>query len=161
VTIVDPENELARVFGYRAIPNGFAFGPDGRLIGSKIPSFDIREAASRELLESWLGPTRETPRPPDEAAAAEPATEAIDLFAQGSRLMREGRKMDALAAWARAFEKDPKNFVIRKQIWRALYPERFGETLDLAWQKEQIARENAEGFAAANPDLPADAGLPR
>ena len=69
--------------------------------------------------------------------------------------------MDALAAWARAVEKDPKNFVIRKQIWRALYPERFGETLDLAWQKEQIARENAEGFAAANPDLPADAGLPR
>ena len=51
MTIVDPENELARVFGYRAIPNGFAFGPDGRLIGSKIPSLDNLAGASPGMLQ--------------------------------------------------------------------------------------------------------------
>lgn len=67
--------------------------------------------------------------------------------------MRERRCTQALAAWAQAFEKDPQNFVIRKQIWRALYPERFGDPIDLAWQKEQIAHEDAEGFLVANPGI--------
>lgn len=152
-TLVDPQNDLARIFGYRAIPNGFAFGPDGVLVGSKIAGFDIRDATSRDLLERWLAASG-GPRPGSEQpVAAEPATEALDLFAEGSRLMRDGRRTAALAAWAKAFEKDPKNFVIRKQIWRALYPDRFGDPIDLAWQKEQIAREDAEGFLAANPGI--------
>lgn len=150
-TLVDPENQLARIFGYRAIPNGFAFGPDGALLGSKMPGFDIREAASRELVESWLGTGG--PSVTSSEPAPEPAAAALDLFAQGSRLMRSGDRAAALAAWAEAFEKDPKNFVIRKQIWRALYPERFGDPIDLGWQKEQIAREAAEGFLVANPSI--------
>lgn len=67
--------------------------------------------------------------------------------------MRTGRRGEALALWTRAYERDPENFVIRKQIWRALYPERFGEPIDLAWQKGQIAREDDLGFREANPDL--------
>lgn len=67
--------------------------------------------------------------------------------------MRAGRRGEALALWTRAYEGDPLNFVIRKQIWRALYPERFGEPIDLAWQKRQIAREDDLGFREANPDL--------
>ncbi len=151
-TLVDTDNELARVFGYRAIPNGFAFAGDGSLIGSKITGFDIRDAGTRELVEGWIA-TKHAARADAEAGIAEPSAEALDLFAEGSRLMREGRRDEALAAWARAFEEDPKNFVIRKQVWRALYPDRFGEPIDLAWQKEQIAREDALGFAAANPGL--------
>lgn len=151
-TLVDRENELARIFGYRAIPNGFAFDAHGALIGSKIPGFDIREAASRELLESWLG-TSDPRSGSEQPVTAAPVTEALDLFAEGSRLMREGDRTRAVAAWARAFETDPKNFVIRKQIWRALYPDRFGDPIDLAWQKEQMAREDAEGFLAANPEI--------
>ena len=89
----------------------------------------------------------------DAVVAPPPEPEALDLFAEGSRLMREGRRAEALAAWAKAFERDPKNFVIRKQIWRALYPGRFGDPIDLAWQKEQIAREDELGFTAANPRL--------
>ncbi|MGH6914041.1 MAG: hypothetical protein ACREH3_10080 [Geminicoccales bacterium] len=152
-TLVDAQNELARVFGYRAIPNGFAFARDGALLGSKIPGFDIRDAGSRDLLERWLASGSEV-RPISDEPAAEPVTEALDLFANGSRLMREGHTTEALAAWAKAFERDPKNFVIRKQIWRALYPDRFGDPIDLAWQKEQVARENEIGFRAANPALP-------
>lgn len=117
-----------------------------------MTGFDIRDAGTRELVESWIAADR-APQAGAEATAAEPSAEALDLFAEGSRLMREGHREEALASWARAFEKDPKNFVIRKQIWRALYPERFGDPIDLAWQKEQMVREDAEGFLAANPEL--------
>ena len=161
-TLVDTENELARVFGYRAIPNGFAFARDGSLIGSKVAGFDIRDAGTRELVEGWIV-TKRGPQA-DAETAAEASAEALDVFAEGSRLMRAGRRDEALAAWARAFEKDPKNFVIRKQVWRALYPDRFGDPIDLAWQTEQMAREDALGFANANPGLRsthADPGLPR
>ncbi len=149
-TLVDTRNDLARLFGYRAIPNGFAFGRDGTLIGSKIAAFEIRDQATRDLVETWVS----TKGPAGDATPLqEPSPEALDLFAEGSRLMREGRRDEALAAWARAFEKDPKNFVIRKQIWRSLYPDRFGDPIDLAWHKEQIAREDEIGFRAANPAL--------
>ncbi len=149
-TLVDTENELARVFGYRAIPNGFAFSNDGEVFGSRITGFDIRDAATRHLVTDWIATRRATGSAPQ----AEPFGGALDLFAEGSRLMLVGRRDDALAAWANAYELDPKNFVIRKQIWRALYPDRFGDPIDLAWQKDQIAREDAMGFAAANPSLP-------
>jgi thioredoxin-like negative regulator of GroEL len=152
-TLVDRENDLARVFGYRAIPNGFAFGPDGALLGSKIPGFDIRDTASRALLDRWLATSGGRAQDPEQLPAPEPATEALDLFAEGSRLMRNGDRTAALQAWAKAFEKDPKDFVIRKQIWRALYPDRFGEPIDLGWQREQMAREEAVGFLAANPGI--------
>lgn len=68
--------------------------------------------------------------------------------------MRAGRRDEAVARWTDAYEKDRGNLVIRKQIWRALYPERFGDPIDLAWQKEQIAREDLLGFRAANAGLP-------
>lgn len=116
-----------------------------------MTGFDIRDAGTRELIEGWIAADRASQSGAE--AAAEPSAEALDLFARGSRLMREGHREEALASWARAFEKDPRNFVIRKQIWRALYPERFGDPLDLAWQKEQMAREDAEGFLAANPQI--------
>jgi tetratricopeptide (TPR) repeat protein len=134
------------VFGYRAIPNGFAFSRDGTLIGSKITGFDVREAPTRDVIEGWLA----NKAPGMLEAAREPAGDALDLFADGSRLMREGRRDEALSLWAQAYEQDPGNFVIRKQIWRALYPERFGDPIDMAWQKEQMAREAQLGFRRAN-----------
>ncbi len=151
-TLVDRDNALARILGYRAIPNGFAFSVGGELIGSKITGFDVRDAATRELTLSWLD-ARGAPSLP--APGAEAASDALELFAEGSQVMRAGRSGEALELWARAYERDRGNLVIRKQIWRALYPERFGDPIDLAWQKEQIAREDALGFRTANPGLPA------
>ncbi len=62
------------------------------------------------------------------------------------------------AHWHAAYLLDPKSFVVRKQIWRALYPERFGEVIDVDWQRQQIAREDSLGFGPANPALPPPAG---
>jgi len=149
-TLLDRDGALARAFGYRAIPNGFCFGPDGRLVGSRIRGFDIREADTRALVERWLaGSGAETVA--DAASANDPA---LDLFARGNARFVSGDREAALALWHRAYLLDPDNFVIRKQIWRALYPQRFGEPIDLAWQKEQTDRESRLGFTAANPELP-------
>ena len=50
---------------------------------------------------------------------------------------REG----ALHWWRRALELDPRNFTVRKQIWREEHPERFYPTIDTEWQKEQLVKE--------------------
>jgi len=39
---------------------------------------------------------------------------------------------------------DPENFVLRKQLWLLWHPEKFHPTVDLDWQKEQLALEKQE-----------------
>ncbi|MBM4419566.1 MAG: hypothetical protein FJ033_14845 [Chloroflexi bacterium] len=43
--------------------------------------------------------------------------------------------------WRTALARDPRNFTVRKQIWRAAHPEWFYPTIDLDWQREQLDRE--------------------
>ena len=70
-------------------------------------------------------------RPEDWAAA----------FALGNVLRVQGDRDGALRWWRRARDLDPRNFTVRKQIWREEHPERFYPTIDTAWQKEQLAKE--------------------
>ncbi len=65
--------------------------------------------------------------------------------------MLRGDSRGAAELWRRASELDQDDFVIRKQLWRALHPDRFGERLDLEWQQEQMKREDEVGRGAANP----------
>ncbi len=149
-TLVDADGALARAFGYRAIPNGFCFGLDGELRDAVIARFEIRSDATRERVERWLAGERAA----EEPAFAAPDDEALSLFQRGVAERDAGRREEALRLWHRAYMHDPKSFVVRKQIWRELYPERFGERIDLDWQKEQIKREEEFGFSSANPALP-------
>lgn len=156
LTLVDTTNELARLLRYRAIPNGYLFDRNGVLLDEKVTGFDLlREpTTTRELVRGWLGtgsrvaPT--APRPGIDSSDAR----ALDLFAQGQALRERADERGGLARWHAAYLADPKSFVVRKQIWRELYPERFGERIDLDWQKEQIKREEEFGFSSANPALP-------
>lgn len=155
-TLVDTENSLAKILRFRAIPNGYLFSAEGVLLDEKVTGFDLlREPTTRDLVRSWLGrgvaPTKPAPRPGADDATAR----ALELFAEGEALREKGEPERALARWHAAYLADPRSFVIRKQIWRALYPERFGERIDVDWQREQIAREERLGFGAANPTLPA------
>lgn len=158
-TLVDTENALARVLGFRAIPNGYAFGPDGTLLDEVVASFDLLrdKDTTRDIVRSWLDlgamPERQAPR----AGVAISVPEALTLFADGEALMRAGDREQALARWHAAYLADPESFVVRKQIWRALHPERFGDPIDTDWQREQMKRERELGFSAANPGLPAPA----
>ena len=65
-------------------------------------------------------------------------------FALGTALRGQGDVGGALAAWRRALALDPSNFTVRKQIWREEHPERFYPTIDSAWQKEQLIKEDYE-----------------
>lgn len=144
-----------------------------------MPGFDIRKEETRALVQSWLAASGGDGRvlaagtdaldPGDAAVAAGALAEAgaaygralgdrredpRALFALGTVHLRAGRVAEALRLWHRAYLLDPSNFLVRKQIWRMLYPERFGDPIDLDWQKEQMQREAELGFSAANPRLP-------
>ncbi|MAG36682.1 MAG: hypothetical protein CL878_10645 [Dehalococcoidia bacterium] len=67
-------------------------------------------------------------------------------------LRNRGAIEEAATAWRKALRYDPDNFVIRKQIWALLNPERFSEQIDYAWQREQLARERAAEAAECGPD---------
>jgi tetratricopeptide (TPR) repeat protein len=62
-------------------------------------------------------------------------------FGLGTALELQGDRDAALGEWRTALGLDPANFTVRKQIWRLEHPERFYPEIDLAWQKEQLARE--------------------
>jgi hypothetical protein len=160
-TLVDADGELARVLRLRAIPCGFAFSREGELFGERLGGFDIHDDETVHLVRSWLRHEGAAPSAASRALGDRTTTEAQELFARGSERWRRGEREAALALWHAAYLRDPRSFIIRKQIWRALYPERFGDRLDLAWQKEQIAREDALGFAAANPGIPMPRGHSR
>ena len=156
-TLVDTENRLARILGYRAIPNGYVFGPDGALLDVKVTNFDLRREgpATLGIVRGWLGRAPITEKLATRPGMNSAIPAALELFAQGDRLLQAGRRDAGLARWHAAFLADPASMVVRKQIWRELYPDRFGELIDLEWQKQQVARENEIGFGAANPSLPA------
>ena len=77
--------------------------------------------------------------PPDETATLR--RELIETAWQlGLELRNRGATAEARRPpGARALRYDPDNFVIRKQIWALLHPERFTEPIDYAWQQEQLA----------------------
>lgn len=153
-TLVDTENRLAAILGYRVIPNGYLFAPDGTLLDEVVGDFDLRHAMTRELVQSWLGRGAAPPRAAVQTRVTTSDADALALFAEGVELLARGEREPGLARWHKAYLAAPRSFVIRKQIWRALYPERFGDPIDTDWQRSHMAREKELGFGAANPTLP-------
>jgi hypothetical protein len=101
-----------------------------------LSSFDIAKPEIRAELEAVLagGPPLKASDP------IAPVGEAAALFARGAAALAAGHRDDALVLWRRARALDPGNFVIRKQIWAVEHPEKFYPQIDLAWQKELLAR---------------------
>lgn len=155
-TVVDAENRLALDYEFRAVPNGICLDADQvvrfRRLGGFSCEHDADRAAVARLLRGEALPavTESATEPPDETAAL--WQELIETAWQlGLELRNRGAIDEAAAAWRRALHYDPDNFVIRKQIWALLYPERFREPIDYAWQQEQLARERAAEAAACGP----------
>lgn len=64
------------------------------------------------------------------------------LFREGLDHYRAGRTGEALALWRRGRDLDPRNYLIRKQIWAVENPDKFYDgDVDYDWQREQTARE--------------------
>ena len=142
-TVVDAQNQLGDLYGFKAIPNGFLIDGDGVVRYKRLGGFDIRRPETREVVEQWatgVGPGA----PAEQAPVATGPTDAraSSLFREGLALYRTGDVERAMALWRRGLELDPDNYIVRKQIWAVENPERFYDVdVDHAWQREQRVTE--------------------
>lgn len=136
--LIDRESMLATLFGFKAIPNGFIVDEAGVLQYRRLKTFtikdpEVREEVERVLSQTFHGVPAAAPPPPG-------SDEAAHLFAEGVTYYRAGETSEAIAKWRRAWQIDPQNFIIRKQIWAVGHPDRFYPRIDFDWQKERMTR---------------------
>jgi len=140
-TVVDAENMLGGMYGFRAIPNGYLIDENGVVQYQKLGGFDIRKPETAAVVERWAeGADVAAPEDP-KAAKDGPSAEAIALFQRGLELYREDSVDEAMALWRQGLALDPDNYIIRKQIWAVENPDRFyAGDVDYDWQREQTAK---------------------
>jgi tetratricopeptide (TPR) repeat protein len=78
----------------------------------------------------------------EEAARRQPRS-AEAAFAWGAALLQQKQPLVALPKFRLARDLDPDNWRYRRQLWALEHPDKFytAPSPDLAWQKEQLARE--------------------
>ena len=151
-TVVDSENRLAALYGYKLIPNGIFLDEEGVIRYRKFGGFSVDNEADVAAIQRLLvGEVEridaETQAVPYELGAVE--RELVETRMRlGGELFRRGARAEAVAEWRAALRLDPENLTIRKQIWMAEHPEKFHPTIDFAWQQGQLRREREEELAA-------------
>ena len=147
---MDQQNTIGKAYDLKFVPVGILVDEEGRLVRT-VGGANIYDDSFREELESWAvtgtipvawregsGPISPRSLLPEEAEADARFQLAIVLLDRGNR---EG----AVNELKKAMRLDPKNWLIRKQLWAIETPEAFySGKVDYAWQKEQIRREDAE-----------------
>ncbi len=141
-TVVDEENLLGQLYGFKAIPNGYLIDEGGVVRYKKLGAFDIRQAETASIVQKWLrSPSLGESLGEAGAALGDSHSEANARFRAGLDLYRDGKVEEAVAQWRRGVELEPDNYIIRKQIWAVQNPDRFySGDVDYAWQKEQMAQ---------------------
>ena len=143
-TVVDHNNLLSRLFGFKAIPNAIFIDEAGIIAYQKYTGFDIGKPEFRRAADSWAstGNTSEdSTQEADVTDSEDTHTEASRLFESGMQLYDDGQVKEALDLWRKGVALEPDNYVIRKQIWAVENPDKFyyGD-VDYDWQKEQMAK---------------------
>ena len=133
-TVVDEENALARVFGYRAIPNGLLVDEKGNIQFQQYGGFDIKKDETRALVSAFFSFGQVAGQSP--VAIGGPVS---DHFERGLNLYQSGDTDGALAVWREGIELDPENWNMRKQLWAIENPDKFySGKVDYKWQREQV-----------------------
>src|SRR5262249_40406164 len=131
-TVVDRDGLLASAFGFKVIPNGLLIDEHGVLRFKQIGGFDVHKADVRHRVETFLRGSLE-PQSEAPAQAPRPPAPSADRWEQHSqaaaRWLDAGDVKAAAAELRQALLLDPANFLVRKQLWRVLHPERFGEQI--------------------------------
>lgn len=137
--LVDADNQLGELFGFKAVPNGIFISPEGEVDAIKAGRFDIRRAESRSLIDQWLSDG--TVPSVDAPGGRERSESARRFFLEAGAAVRAGRSEEAVLLLKAATQLEPDNFIIRKQLWAIENPERFysGE-IDTVWQKARLER---------------------
>lgn len=167
-TVVDEHGVTAEAFGFKLVPNGVLVDPSGVVRYAKFGGFSIDNPGDVAVVEHFIA--GQDPGPSPELRIINDLTpterDLVDARLRlGQLLVAQGRRDDAVREWRAALRIDPENLVIRKQIWAALYPEKFFPTIDFDWQKGQLAREREDEVSegVCGPDgcrVPTRAGTP-
>ena len=149
--LLDQKNVVGKRYHVKYVPVGIIVDEAGRLVKA-ISSVNIDHETFRRELEGWA--TSGIVPPPwsedgDQIAAPDQRTpdeeEGDARFQLAIVLLEQGKKEEAIAELKRAFRLDPKNWIIRKQLWAIEHPEAFySGPVDYTWQKRQREKENRE-----------------
>ena len=140
--MVDEENLLGQLYGFKAVPNGYLIDEGGIVRYKKLGGFDIRRAETAQVVDEWLAePALARSRDDAGDELGSEHSKANSYFREGVALHRDGKVEEALALWRKGVELEPDNWNIRKQIWAVENPDKFySGRVDYDWQKEQIAQ---------------------
>ena len=143
-TVVDRNNLLSGLFGFKAVPNALFIDEDGVIAYQKYTGFDIQKPEFRKAANIWASgqlPTTDSSQEPDVTNSESTHAEAVRLFDDGMKLYEVGQTQEALALWRKGVALEPDNYVIRKQIWAVENPDKFyAGDVDYDWQKTQLAQ---------------------
>ncbi|MGI8553402.1 MAG: thioredoxin family protein, partial [Dehalococcoidia bacterium] len=143
-TLVDQHGLTSQRFDFKVVPNGVLVDTDGSIRWAKFGGFSIDNPDDVAVVERFLtdGDPGSSPTRNERYSLDLRTRELIETKLRLGRLLDTvGRRDEAIREWRSALYLDPDNFVIRKQIWAALHPEKFHPTIDFDWQKVRLARE--------------------
>lgn len=149
--LVDEHALTSQRLDYKVVPNGILVDSDGAIQWAKFGGFSIDNAEDVATVERFLRGEETGASPPrqERYALGSVTRDLIETRVRlGLLLLDLGRRDEAVREWTCALHLDPDNFVIRKQIWAVMHPEKFHPTIDFDWQKVQLAREREEELAA-------------
>ena len=143
-TVVDRNNHLSGLFGFKAVPNAIFIDEAGVIAYQKYTGFDIQKPEFRNAAETWASgqlSTADSSQELDVTDSENAHAEAVRLFDDGMKLYESGQTREALALWRKGVALEPDNYVIRKQIWAVENPDKFyAGDVDYDWQKTQLAQ---------------------
>ncbi len=139
-TIIDKSNQLGKLYGFKAVPNVYLIGSNRTVDYIELGTFNIRELAKWSLLKNWSN-GKEFQNSQVEEFEQDIHEKANALFVSGKQLFDSGNTDGAIKIWRKAIEIDPKNYIIRKQIWAIENPNRFyKDKVDYIWQNAQLEK---------------------
>lgn len=140
VALVDALGNLGQQFDFNFVPLTLLIDEEGHLLGAPQGTRVDREA-DRGKIARWIEEGIV-----EKASSWQPEgsfkPEAHLRFQAAALLLRRGDSAAALALLRKALQFDPKNWLIRKQIWAIESPDRFyAGSVDYEWQKQQLQKE--------------------
>jgi hypothetical protein len=145
-TVVDSENILANLFGFKIVPNGIFIDKDG-VIRLVKQGFHVSDPEHIDALKKLISGTIEKVvledqyfKPINHVSLLEKQLSETK-FKLGMEYAKSGKKAEALKELDDALLLDTDNFMIRKQRWYIRNPDKFSPTIDVEWQQLQLEKE--------------------
>jgi|TARA_B100001964_G_scaffold127794_1_gene141357 tetratricopeptide (TPR) repeat protein len=139
-TVVDQSNQLGKLYGFKAVPNVYLIGLDGKVDYIELGTFNIRESIKKSLVNDWAS-GKGLQNSQTEEFEQDIHEKANELFVSGQKLYNSNKTGEAINLWRKAIEIDPNNYIIRKQIWAIENPDRFyKDKVDYTWQDAQLEK---------------------